>query len=134
MLDLQKVKSNQVNWFSKMTKFNVLQVNKEYMLRLGIYSNNLTEPTNEFLKSLGTFLIVGAAMHSIISSTVHIFLGSSDFMSILDSVLIIFAIGQSLCVYINIGIKMKQIKVLHLKLQSIVNGSKKEFLGPFFCS
>lgn len=37
-----------VNKNNKMTKFKVLKQNKTYMTHLGIYSDRLNEPKNEF--------------------------------------------------------------------------------------
>lgn len=104
-----------------MAKFNVLKINQMYMARIGIYSYRLTEQTNEFYKSIAAYYICFFLIGLSISTCVFVFENLSNFNE--ATVAILSAIGglQAVGMFISIGLKMKKVKVLHLKLQEIVD-------------
>lgn len=112
----------------KMVKFNVLQNNRVFMTWLGIYSNRLTDPANEFFKSISTYLILAAMANTVILSVMQIYDPSSDFTSKLDAILGAFGMSQAIGVFLNARLKMKMVKELHIKLQSLVDEGLCSFL------
>lgn len=62
-----------------MEKIQVLKYNQAYMAWLGIYSYRLTEPTNEFFKSIvAWFFMFDSFVMIIISSVLYIIKYMSD--------------------------------------------------------
>lgn len=104
-----------------MVKFKVLQTNQIYMTRIGNYSYNLTEPTNEFLYSFSTWVIIITMVIPLISAAILVYNDTYDFTSKLNSVFMFVGLSQGLGAYLNVGIQMKKIKLLHLKLQAMVD-------------
>lgn len=108
-----------------MEKFQVLRNNQIYMSWLGIYSYRLTELTGEFFKSISTYCIFVALISVVITSWLYcIEHWSDDVKSALDAFKIVFSALQCIGMYLSIGLKMIQIKMIHLKLQRIVDESK----------
>lgn len=91
------------------------------MVRLGVYSHNLLGKTNEFFKSIGSYVILIHLLLAMISSSAFIYKNPTDFQAALDSFVIIIAVCQAFGAFLNIGLKMMNIKALHLKLQEIVD-------------
>lgn len=102
----------------------ILKNNQTLMSWLGISSHRLTEPTNEFFKSIGTYYILLAVFFIFIISSAYTQAVSSNFTTVIQAWLLIVAGLQSGGMFISVGLQMKNIKILHLKLQGIVNGSK----------
>lgn len=103
-----------------MKKFNILQSNHLLMTPFGLYSDRLTEPTNEFFKSIGAYFVLTATMLTVIASIIGI-TKSVDYRFILDAILIVIAMTASFFVFLTAGMKMKEIKELHLRLQSVID-------------
>ena len=105
-----------------MVKFKVLKNNQSYMSYLGIYSNRLTEPTNEFFKSFGCYLNVTAMVTAFIGCIVFVSkYHSSDVNGALGSFKLCFSASQCLGAFLGIGLNMIKVKALHLELQRIVD-------------
>lgn len=105
-----------------MEKFDVLRTNRVFMKLFGLYSNRLTEPTNEFFKSIGAHLVLITCLLTVIASIVGILdLEVATYRFMLDAILIIIAMSASFVFFLSVGIKMKHIKAVHLQLQSIVD-------------
>lgn len=105
----------------KMETFQVLKMSQAFLSRLGIYSYRLTEPINEFFSSFSTYYILCNLTFTLISSTTFIYQSSCELKITLQLWLIIIGAIQCSGMYLNIGLKMRQVKVLHLKLQEIVD-------------
>lgn len=105
-----------------MAQFNVLQYNQSFMAKIGIHSYRIAEPTNEFLQSPIAFFIpfVLIVCH-VISSAVFISQNSQQFEAVLQAIFLMIAGIQSLGMYFSVGLKMKEVKILQLKLQQIVD-------------
>lgn len=105
-----------------MQKFKVLEYNRRLMSAIGTYSDNLSEPTNEFFKSFFSYFILFHALFmSITSSAVFMYKNFSE-MSIFMEAFLIFVSGfQYGGMYLGIGLNMVKLKALHLKLQEMVD-------------
>lgn len=104
-----------------MVKFKVLQTNQVFMTSLGIHSKHLTEPSNEFFKSIISYLILAALIYSLILSIAQIYVSWSDVTSRLSAMLMAFCACQAIGMFLSIGLNMKKVKELHLQLQAIVD-------------
>lgn len=105
-------------------RIEVLKYNQIFMSLIGIYSYRLTEPTNEFIKSKTAYLFVTTVIAGILMSIAYILVNYTDvaeFQVALVAVAVIIGAAQTGGAYTNVGLKMKQVKVLHLKLQEIVD-------------
>lgn len=103
-------------------QFTVLKYNQICMSWCGIYSDHLKEPSNEFFKSFATYwtlvsmvlAIVSSAWYIVENRTIHV-------KESLGAFKIAFAAFQSTGMFLSIGMKMIDIKALHLELQKIVD-------------
>lgn len=102
-------------------KFKVLKYNQSFMTWIGIYSHNVWKPTNEFYNSFSShFNIISLAL-CIISSAIFVFQNPSNLKRVLEALVVMVGCIQALGAYLNIGHKMKKMKVLHLTLQDIAD-------------
>lgn len=109
-----------------MEKYTVMAYNQISMSWVGIHSLHLHEPQNEFFKSIGTYYILFSAISiTILSSAVFVYKNASDFELVSEPCLIVIAGVQLVGMFISYGLNMKQIKRLHIKLQKIIDESKK---------
>lgn len=105
-----------------MMKFTVLESNQAFMDWLGIYSYRLTEPTNEFLNSIvAWFFMFNSSVMIIGSSVLFIIKNMSQIQAVLGACKIAISGIQCGGMHLSVGIKMKLVKSLHLKLQQIVD-------------
>lgn len=104
-----------------MAKFKVFKYNQAYLARLGVYSDAITEPTNEFFKSIAAYYILIVGMCTITSSAVYVYANTDKFGDTLDPCSIVISGITCACMYLNIGLKMIKAKALHIKLQDIVD-------------
>lgn len=104
-------------------QFTVLQGNQKLMARLGIYSYHLSEPTNHFFKSYGTYYILfSLPVTMIIPSLVFTYINRTVNLNLaIEATFLAVAGIQAFGMFINTGLNMKRIKLLHLKLQTIVD-------------
>lgn len=118
-----------------MAKFKVLKNNQIYMSWLGIYSHHLTDLTGEFFKSIATYCIFIALISVVITSWLYCIKNwETDVKSALDAFKIVFSALQCIGMYVSIGLKMIQIKILHLKLQKIVDESAEISFPSNLCN
>lgn len=110
-------------------KFKVLKHNQSLMAWLGIHSYRLTEPSNEFYKSFGTYYILISIVSVFLISSAYTALFSSDFQTVIQAWLLVVAGIQSGGMFISIGLEMKTIKRLQLKFQEIVDKGEALFHG-----
>lgn len=117
-----------------MSKFKVLECNHKFMVWLGIHSYRLTEPTNEFLHAISSYCVFFSVfMFTIISSAVFAYKNFSlQFDAALEAVFIVIAGLQASGMFISVGVEMKAVKTLHLKLQEIVHESRWMYLLILF--
>lgn len=117
-----------------MAKFQVLKYNQWAMSKLGIYSYRLTEPTNEFFTSFGTYYILFMVIgFSIGTSLIYVYLHWPNFDLTFEPIMVFSGNIPTMGMFINTGLQMKKIKILHLKIQEIVNEKgMADFLYNFF--
>lgn len=85
---------------------------------------DLNKPSNEFFKSFATYYVLFSVISFTIgSSAVFVYKYSSHFEVVSEPCLIVIAGLQAVGMFVSVGLKMKQIKVLHIKLQEIVDES-----------
>ena len=120
-----------------MTKFKVLEYNRKYMTFIGIYSNRLTEPTNEFFKSFFTYYILAAVTSCLLTSgTFFLRYHAYEVKPALGAFKIVFSGIQCGGMFLGIGLKMIIVKALHLELQRLVDEGIAivvSFFSFFFC-
>lgn len=105
-----------------MAQFEVLESNRKLKIWLGIYSNRLTEPTNEFFNSIATYYILFHALTILIATCAAvIFKEESQFEIASDAAVVAIAGFQFGGMFLSTGLKMKKIKFLHLTLQRTVD-------------
>lgn len=103
-------------------KFKALKYNQVLMQWLGIHSHRLTEPTNAFFEKPIVYLVLFILIaFSITSSLVFAYTNMSQFGAALEACYIVIAGVQCGGMYLSVGLKMKQVKLLQQKLQEIVD-------------
>lgn len=107
----------------------VLSYNQFYLKLIGITSNCFIQKTCEFCKSPGNFayvILIGSAMLTFMSTLIYIFQNIYVFhlTLILRAILIICANLQSTGAYVDIGLKMKKVEQLQLRIQEFVDKGK----------
>lgn len=104
-----------------MSKFKVLQLNQNVMARIGIHSHNLAEATNEFFNSFITYYIIFVVTFFIFGSMTFVVINWPQYDIVAEPCLIAVGCIQVGGMYIGVGLKMKKVKLLHLRLQEIVD-------------
>lgn len=112
-----------------MSKIKVLKHNQTYMAWLGIYPYHLTEPTMESHKHILAYHNLIFPIFSIVSSAVFVYENPSELQAVLETILVMIALYQAECTFLNTALQMKNIKLLHLKLQAVVDQGK--FFGIY---
>lgn len=105
-----------------MTRFKVMDINQSVMTRLGINSFDVSKPTNEFLRtSIVSYYILFILTMVVVSCVEFVYKKLVEFEEIFDASLLLIASIRAIGAYINIGMKMTKVKLLHQKLQTIVD-------------
>lgn len=108
-----------------MTNFKVFEYNQRFMAKLGLYSYHLERPTNDLFKSLATYYILFFSIaFTITSSAIFAITHTSQFSLALETCFIVIAGIQTAGVFLSVGLNMTKVKILHLKLQQIVDEGK----------
>lgn len=110
--------------YRKMEKLKVMELNQISMSWIGIHSMHLDEPSNEFFKSISAYCILFCTVFFFIgSSAAFVYEFSSDFVLVSEPLLIVIAGLQCFGMFVSVGFNMKTIKLLHIKLQEIIDES-----------
>lgn len=100
----------------------VLKYNQFYLTLLGISSNRLTEATNEFWKSLSSYvMLIGLVIVMFMGTLIYVFQNMYHLTLALRAILLICASLQCAGSYTSIGLKMKKVKRLQLQIQEFVD-------------
>lgn len=100
----------------------VLKSSVNYLTALGICSQRLTEPTNEFLKSFPAYISLLAYLGPIIpASIVFIFRNYHDFQASVKSVLVLSGGFAALGTFVSMGINMRTVKRLCNEFQALTD-------------
>lgn len=112
MLNLQNI---------EMATFKVLKYNKMIMTKLGMHPNSSDESIIELLKSpFAYYILIVIIGYDIMTSAVFAVANHDHLNNIFEHILVIVASTQAAAMFLNIGLKMKSVKLLHLKLQEFV--------------
>lgn len=105
-----------------MKRVKAFKSNQFLMEMFGIHSYNVSEPSNEFFKKPVTYFMLFCGFGLLtISSVLFVYVNSVEFAVVLQSVLIVIAGLQITGMYLSVGLNMKQVKAVHLKIQSIAD-------------
>lgn len=106
--------------------FKVLAYDQRFMHILGIHSYNLKSSSNDFFKSAASYHVLTFMTIGSVGSLWYFFANlSMNLKSAFGALKVAIAAVQVLGMFFSIGIKMKQIKALHLRLQKIVDKNKR---------
>lgn len=125
-IDEIRVAGNSRDFRQKLKMFKVLKHNQTLMAWLGIHSYRLTETSNDFFKSIATYYIIFTIVSIFIVSSGYTAIFSSDFQTVIQATLLVVAGFQSGGMFLSIGLEMKKIKMLQIKLQEITDAGKNE--------
>lgn len=107
-----------------MKKLKVLETNAAFMMPLGLYSRHLTSGKNEVFTSFAAYFITFCMLSVPIATWLYIRKNwSTDVKSSFGAIKITSGGMQCLGLFVSVGLKLNQVKKLHLKLQEIVDES-----------
>lgn len=104
----------------------VLKFSENYLTFLGICSNQLNQPTNEFLKTANSYVILIGFLMLNTFSAAYIYQNYSDMETSINALFALSAGIANAGSYISIGINMKTLKRLHNELQKIVDNGNNQ--------
>lgn len=107
-----------------MSSFKVLKLNEMLMVWLRIYPYPLTAdsiPINDFFQSIASYYISLIMLAYNVTSGVFLYQNASDIVIALRTSLTIVGTCQSLGMFLTVGCKIDKVKLLHRKLQAIVD-------------
>lgn len=113
----------------------VLENSLKFFRLLGMCSDRLNEPTNDFLQSFNGYIIVLAALGPLLTfPAIYIYHNISDLESSSNAIMAI--IGGSVCVgaFFNIGLQMKSVKAFYREVQAIVDSVEKSPPFKYFAN
>lgn len=105
--------------------FKVLKFNEYILIQLGIFSNRFPTKslTNPFFKSPQTYYIMLFAILFITSSILFVYQHLAQFDATLRTCSIILECFQSFGMYLSFGLNSNKIRIVHIKLQELVDKS-----------
>lgn len=109
-----------------MSKFKVLKYNEYFMKWLGVASYDLTDKSNEFFNSILPYLILILSICYVLSSIGFTYLNWPQFEIISGSCIVALSGTQTGGMFFSFGLRMKQVKAVHLQLQQIVDSEGKK--------
>lgn len=105
-----------------MANFKVLKNNQALMAWIGIHSYNLNEPKNEFVHSITAYYFLFAlTIIAVGGSAVFTLEHWPQFDIISQPLLFVFGCSGCTGLILSVGLNMKSVKALHLKLQRIID-------------
>lgn len=108
----------------KMVNFKVLEHNQKFLSWIGIDLHDLNEPKNTFFYSITAYYFLFTIITlTIMGSALYVFEYWPQFDIISQPIMFVFGGSSSIGLILSVGINMKSVKVLHLKLQTIVDES-----------
>lgn len=106
--------------------FKVLAYDQKFMYILGIHSYNLNSQSNDFFKSAASYHVLTFMTIGTVGSLWYFFTNLSvNLKSAFGALKVAIAAVQVLGMFFGTGMKMKQIKALHLRLQEIVDKNRR---------
>lgn len=105
--------------------FRVLKLNEDVMFRLRLYTQKLSNPANDFSNSVTTYYILVTMVAFVSTSAAFVYQNTSNIVIALQTAMITIGTSQALGMFLCVGCKIDKVKMLHLKLQSIVDQAAK---------
>lgn len=106
---------------SSSPKFKVLELNERMMVRLRIYTHQLTDPKSDFFKSITMYYISFNMIAFIATSVAFAYQNVTNIMVVLRTLMVIVGTSQAFGMFLCIGCKIVKVKMLHRKLQATVD-------------
>lgn len=107
-----------------MSPFKVLELNELVMVWLRIYPHHLTAnsiPTNDFFKSITVFYISFNLLAFIVTSAMFVYQNTSYVVIALRTGMVVVGSSQALGMFLSVCLNSDKVKMLHQKLQAIVD-------------
>lgn len=102
--------------------FKVLALNELTMVRLRIFTRRLTDPISDFFESITVWYISFHMLAFIATSMTFAYQNVSNFfMFALRTAMVVVGTSQAFGMFLCIGCKIIKVKMLHQKLQAIVD-------------
>lgn len=108
-----------------MSTFKVLNLNELVMVRLRIYTRRLTDTVSDFFESISMYYIAFNMLAFIATSMAFVYQNAADIMVALRTVMVIVGTMQALGMFLCLGRNVLTVKMLHIKLQAIVDRTAK---------
>ena len=109
--------------------FKVLKSNEQFMVWFRIYTHPLSDVSHvdhDFFKSITVYCVTFTEISFIVSSVVLVCLNVSDnIMVALRTAMVIAGTSQALGMFLSVGITIDKVKLLHIKLQEIIDQTAK---------
>lgn len=102
-------------------KFKALRLSIAYLSFFGIFSQRLSERTNEFLKTFNSIFFFFGFIWMVSGSTAYLYYNYTDLIDALNALLALLAGGIGFGVYISLGVNMKTMKDLYNEFQQLIN-------------
>lgn len=120
-----------------MDAFKVLRLNELVLVWLRIYPHQLTVatsvPSKGFFKSISVHYISLNLFAFIVASGAFVYQNLANVMDALRTGTVTFGSGQALGMFLSIGCNIDKVKLLHQKLQAIVDqAAKGSWLFPWW--
>lgn len=109
----------------KMSSFKVLKLNELVMVRLRIYMRQLADPIGDFFESISMYYIAFNMLAFIATSMTFVYQNASNIMIALRTMMVVVGTSQALGMFLCIGSNVTTVKMLHIKLQTIVDQTAK---------
>lgn len=107
-----------------MSPFKVLELNELVMVWLRIYPHHLTAnsiPTNDSFKSITVFYISFNLLAFIVTSAMFVYQNTSYVVIALRTGMVVVGSSQALGMFLSVCFNSNKVKMLHQKLQAIVD-------------
>lgn len=112
-----------------MNKFRVLERSQNFMTRLAISSHRLSDTTNEFFTRFMAYYITFLLYAFSVTHWAVVYKYWPDLSLVLHPFAMSLAGLQCGGVYVSIGFQMKNIKKLHIELQTIIDEGTHIFVS-----
>lgn len=100
----------------------VLDLSLRFLTFLGICSDELDRPTNEFLKTFRCIFFLVGNIYSIgIGSAVYLYYHLAELETATNALIVLTAAVASTTSFVTFGLKMKKVKLLYREIQAIAD-------------
>lgn len=105
-----------------MSKFKVLKLNESILIQLGIFSNQFPkEPSHGVFNPLKVYYILFISASFVLSASVFVYQNAAQFTLALRTCEFLVGSAQGAVMLICFSASLSKIRVVHLKLQKLVD-------------